>query len=138
MLQNVFNYSYAYSDENNTSEDTTPTTVASAERVPYTACCRALLVGIGADEQMGGYGRHRTCYNRGGFSALKDELHLDQNRLWSRNLGRDDRCIADNGREAWFPYLDEEVVIFLQQLPLSKVRVLCTALLCSFYDSRCF
>lgn len=38
------------------------------------------------------------------------ELQKDQARLWKRNLGRDDRCIADHGREARFPYLDEGVV----------------------------
>ncbi len=38
-------------------------------------------------------------------------------------LDRDDRCIADNGREAWFPYLDEGVVGLLQGLPLSEVSL---------------
>lgn len=108
-----------------TSNDTVEsiTDSSSSSRTPYTARCRALLIGIGADEQMGGYGRHRTCFNRGGFDALREELHLDQNRLWSRNLGRDDRCVADNGREAWFPYLDEDVVEYLQQLPLDQVCI---------------
>lgn len=35
---------------------------------------------------------------------------------------RDDRCVSDSGREAWFPYLDEQLVAFLQQLPLNEVR----------------
>ena len=39
-------------------------------------------------------------------------------------LDRDDRCIADNGREAWFPYLDEELVGFLQSLPIQEVRLI--------------
>lgn len=34
---------------------------------------------------------------------------------------RDDRCISDNGREAWFPYLDERLVGFLQGLSLSDI-----------------
>ena len=33
-------------------------------RTPYVCSCRALLVGIGADEQMAGYGRHRTAFER--------------------------------------------------------------------------
>lgn len=116
---------------------------------PYVCACRVLLVGLGADEQMAGYGRHRTVFARGGYAALAAELNLDMGRLWTRNLGRrvtsggpciaanlfhsvylfipscwrrrDDRCIADKGREAWFPYLDEGLVALLQQLPLREV-----------------
>lgn len=89
--------------------------------VEYTSTCRVLLVGIGADEQMAGYGRHRTCYLVGGAAALDAELGRDLERLWRRNLGRDDRCISDNGREAWFPFLDEQVVAFLQQMPIERI-----------------
>lgn len=31
--------------------------------------------------------------------GLHEEMKLDMQRIWKRNLGRDDRCIADNGRE---------------------------------------
>ena len=37
-------------------------------------------------------------------------------------FGRDDRCISDHGREAWFPFLDEKVVRFLQETPLDMVN----------------
>lgn len=56
--------------------------------VIYRSPCRALLVGIGADEQMAGYGRHRTVFQRGGWMALRAELNVDLARLWKRNLGR--------------------------------------------------
>ena len=87
----------------------------------YTSPCRVLLVGIGADEQMAGYGRHRTCYLTGGAAALDAELNRDLERLWRRNLGRDDRCIGDNGKEAWFPFLDEQVVALLQTMPVERI-----------------
>lgn len=33
------------------------------------------------------------------WRALNDEMKLDMQRIWKRNLGRDDRGIADNGKE---------------------------------------
>jgi asparagine synthetase B (glutamine-hydrolysing) len=79
---------------------------------------KILLSGVGADEQMAGYGRHRTTYNRGGYEALRMELQMEVDRLWTRNLGRDDRCLSDHGKEGRFPYLDEDVMAFLDALPL--------------------
>jgi 3-dehydroquinate synthase class II len=55
---------------------------------PYLSTCKILLVGLGADEQLAGYGRHRTCFAQGGWDALCKELNLDLERLWTRNLGR--------------------------------------------------
>lgn len=33
------------------------------------------------------------------WRALHEEMQLDMQRIWKRNLGRDDRCIADSGKE---------------------------------------
>jgi asparagine synthetase B (glutamine-hydrolysing) len=66
----------------------------------YTSGARVLLCGIGSDEQLAGYGRHRTSFNRGGWSALDQELDMDIRRLWIRNLARDDRLISYHGKEA--------------------------------------
>ena len=90
-----------------------PKTIASDAKV--------LLLGIGADEQMAGYGRHRSVYNKGGYSLLEEELQMEKSRIWIRNLGRDDRCVSANGKEARFPFLDEEVVHFLEQLPIQDI-----------------
>ena len=79
---------------------------------------RVLLVGMGADEQLAGYGRHRTRYNNAGWDGLIAEVEMDIRRISYRNLGRDDRCISDHGVEARFPFLDEDLVNFLSRLPM--------------------
>ena len=82
---------------------------------------RVLLVGMGADEQLGGYGRHRKAFAQNGWEGLRQELNMDQSRLWERNLGRDCRICSDHGKEARFPYLDYHVVKLLRELPLQYV-----------------
>ncbi|KAG6551461.1 hypothetical protein Mapa_006884 [Marchantia paleacea] len=92
-----------------------------SEAKPVQSEARVLLVGSGADEQCGGYGRHRTKFRQGGWEMLDAEMRLDFNRIWKRNLGRDDRCLSDRGKEARFPFLDEDVVAALLSLPLWDV-----------------
>lgn len=79
---------------------------------------RVLLVGMGADEQFGGYSRHRVAFEREGRAGVLHEIQLEMERISSRNLGRDDRCISDHGKEARFPFLDESFVAFASRLPL--------------------
>lgn len=88
---------------------------------PYVSAARVCLLGTGADEQAAGYSRHRAAFVRGGDAALALELEADVRRLWDRNLGRDDRLIADNGREARHPFLDEEVMAAIRCLPLAAL-----------------
>lgn len=85
----------------------------------YASRAKVLLVGMGADEQLGGYGRHRSAYEHRQWPGLLEEMQLELDRIATRNLGRDDRCIADHGREARFPFLDEDLVAYLSSLPLS-------------------
>ncbi len=107
-----------------------------AEPEPYTSRARVLLNGLGADELLGGYGRHRTAFKAGGWPAVIDEvshriekvmlvciltsffydsdqLQLDIDRIPTRNLGRDDRMISAHGKETRFPFLCLSVVNFL-------------------------
>lgn len=42
--------------------------------VPYTSTARVLLNGLGSDELLGGYGRHRSVYNNGGWPAVISEV----------------------------------------------------------------
>jgi asparagine synthetase B (glutamine-hydrolysing) len=79
------------------------------------------LSGLGADEQLAGYGRHRSAFMFRGWQGLQQELEKDTYRLWKRNLGRDDRIISDHSREVRFPFLDENVMIYVNTVPLYKV-----------------
>ncbi|KAJ8682475.1 hypothetical protein QAD02_018267 [Eretmocerus hayati] len=84
--------------------------------LPYESSCRVLLSGLGADEQLGGYMRHRTILKNKGWSDLTKELELEFDRISERNLGRDDRMVSDHGRQLRLPFLDEDFVNFLQNL----------------------
>ena len=91
------------------------------------ASSSVLLSGLGADEQLGGYVRHAAVYRKAeeespgsGWARMDAELEADLDRIWSRNLGRDDRIIASAGKELRLPYLDEDVVAFLSSLPASS------------------
>ncbi|KKZ65319.1 asparagine synthase (glutamine-hydrolysing) [[Emmonsia] crescens] len=86
--------------------------------MPYTTTARVLLSGLGADEVFAGYTRHATAFNRHGFQALVDEIVLDVGRLGKRNLGRDDRVICHWGREARYPYLDEDLLAWALACPV--------------------
>ncbi|RPB06196.1 hypothetical protein L873DRAFT_1727291 [Choiromyces venosus 120613-1] len=77
---------------------------------PYSTPARILLSGLGADELLGGYARHGTTFRFRSYAGLLEELQLDVGRLGKRNLGRDDRVLAHWGREARYPFLDEDVV----------------------------
>lgn len=93
----------------------------TANFVPHVSRAKVLLLGAGADEQFAGYGRHRVSYKRGGWEGLQAELDKDLKRLHKRNLGRDDRVLADHGREARFPYLDEGVMKWVSSHKLAEI-----------------
>ncbi|XP_038155382.1 asparagine synthetase domain-containing protein 1 [Cyprinodon tularosa] len=84
----------------------------------FTSSAKVLLSGIGADEQLAGYSRHRVRFQTSGHQGLLQELSMELARISSRNLGRDDRVITDHSKEARFPYLDEDVVSLLNSLPI--------------------
>jgi asparagine synthetase B (glutamine-hydrolysing) len=88
------------------------------DAVPYATAARVLLSGLGADELFAGYTRHATAFKRAGHVGLLDEIELDVGRLGQRNLGRDDRVISHWGKEARFPFLDEDLVAWAVAAPL--------------------
>ncbi|GAA5952035.1 hypothetical protein JCM3765_005177 [Sporobolomyces pararoseus] len=104
---------------------------------PYTSTSRVLLSGLGADELLGGYSRHRKAYNQylppnsdsppplpdsveghSRWISLIEELSMDLARISTRNLGRDDRIISSNSKEVRYPFLSTKVVSFLSDLPV--------------------
>ncbi|KAF9988027.1 hypothetical protein BGZ75_010161 [Mortierella antarctica] len=86
------------------------------ELMPYTSQAKVLLSGLGADEQLGGYSRHKDQFQAASWEGLIEELQLDLDRISTRNLGRDDRIISDHGKEARYPFLSTNVVKFLSSL----------------------
>uniref|UniRef100_A0A8C3WF73 Asparagine synthetase domain-containing protein 1 n=1 Tax=Catagonus wagneri TaxID=51154 RepID=A0A8C3WF73_9CETA len=92
--------------------------VTQDEAKHYQSSAKVVLTGIGADEQLGGYSRHRVRFQTHGLEGLNKEIEMELGRISSRNLGRDDRVIGDHGKEARFPFLDENVVSFLNSLPV--------------------
>jgi len=101
-------------------QTTTKTNTNKNKNTIHTSA-KILLVGQGADDLMAGYSRHRSVYAAGGYPALQAELNLEKGRLWTRNLGRDDRCIAACGREGRTPFLDEDVVNYLASLRVESI-----------------
>lgn len=75
------------------------------------------LVGSGSDEQLGGYARHRTCFEKKGLEGLAAELSMEMHRIGQRNFGRDDRVAMSNGRALMAPFLEEPLVRWLNKVP---------------------
>lgn len=98
-----------------------PAGSSTRQRPLYSSQSRVLLSGLGADELMAGYGRHRTTFRKEGLQQLQRELDKDLRRLWRRNLGRDDRLISDHGREVRHPYLDERVIDFVHHTAIGDL-----------------
>lgn len=93
----------------------------------YVCEARVLLLGIGADETLAGYTRHRRAFERRGVRGLVEELNRDFGRLWKRNLGRDDRVVSDSGREGRYPYLDEGLLTALEEIAAEAYRRVATS-----------
>jgi asparagine synthetase B (glutamine-hydrolysing) len=85
---------------------------------PYKTTAKVLLSGLGADELFGGYSRHSSSFSNHGWEGLLQELQLDMDRISTRNLGRDDRIISDHGKEVRFPFLDENLLKTVSEIPI--------------------
>ncbi|SCV71595.1 BQ2448_3183 [Microbotryum intermedium] len=106
------------------SDEPTP-----SPRRPYHSQARVLLSGLGADELVGGYARHRKAFytqsggtpsplTPGSWPHLIQEMQMDLDRLPIRNLGRDDRILSHHGKEARYPFLAAHVIDLCTRLPI--------------------
>ena len=86
-----------------------------------TSQAHVLFTGHGADELFAGYGRHRSALERGGLPAARNELRTDLQRIWKRNLGRDDRVCGTFGRITRTPFLAEDIVELVATMRVSDL-----------------
>lgn len=70
---------------------------------------KKLLSGLGADEILGGYSRYKSASQQYGSEGLSREMSLDIDRLWHRNLGRDDRITGRHAKDIRYPFLDSNL-----------------------------
>ncbi|WVQ62654.1 uncharacterized protein L199_000801 [Kwoniella botswanensis] len=85
---------------------------------PYHVKAKVYISGLGADEQLGGYARHRHAFQREGWEGLISETQMDIARLPTRNLSRDDRMLSSHARDARYPYLSLSFISYLSSLPI--------------------
>ncbi len=81
---------------------------------------RVLLSGLGADEVFAGYARYSSGFVKQGMEGVASEMSKDLDRLWIRNLGRDDRAMAHHAKECRFPFLDSRLVRGMAGVSLSE------------------
>ncbi|KAJ1961906.1 hypothetical protein IWQ62_003703 [Dispira parvispora] len=100
------------------SDNSDPYSTDEISLLPYISSAKVLLLGMGADEQLGGYSRHRDEYNDKGWTGLANEIQRQLDRISWRNLGRDDRILSDHGKEGRFPFLARHVIDYLSSVPV--------------------
>lgn len=70
---------------------------------PYHSRARVVISGLGSDELLGGYSRHRLAFQNGGWQGLIDEVRLSSasNSIYCHNI-----CLSATARN--FPNTDAQ------------------------------
>ncbi|BAM38898.1 uncharacterized protein TOT_010000365 [Theileria orientalis strain Shintoku] len=89
----------------------------------YISKSEYVVMGTGADELFGGYGRHVSAKMFNEKTSFSSEINKDILRLWKRNLGRDDRVLNHRNIKALYPFLSANVLECLGELPLSPAVI---------------
>ncbi|UKK00283.2 hypothetical protein MACK_000353 [Theileria orientalis] len=89
----------------------------------YVSNSKYVIMGTGADELFGGYGRHVSAKMFNEKTSFSSEINKDLLRLWKRNLGRDDRVLNHRNIKALYPFLSPNVLECLRELPLSPAVI---------------
>lgn len=94
--------------------------IANCDKInaDYTSPATMFFAGMGIDEQLGGYSSHRAAWLKSGSRGACEEIAFQMRRIPSRNLGRDDRTFSHHGRDVKLPYLDYDLVSYLNSLPV--------------------
>ncbi len=69
-----------------------------------------MLSGQGPDELFGGYAKHVDLFIEHGSKALDVELAREVTITHEANIARDEKAVAFNGIEAYFPFLENHFV----------------------------
>ena len=85
---------------------------------PHQSRMKAVRTGDGAEEQPASYSHHRVCFQTHRLERLNKEIEMELRQISSRNLGHDDWIIGGHGNEARCPLLNENIVSFLNFLPV--------------------
>ncbi|UYV83822.1 ASNSD1 [Cordylochernes scorpioides] len=90
----------------------------------YRTPSRVILLGMGADEQLCGYTRHRVAFKNGdGWHLFKrfqkiSITYLQETLEEMIGISKKKRILSDSSREPRYPFLDEDVISYLNSIPI--------------------
>ena len=80
-----------------------------------------IFLGQGADELFGGYNRYELMFEKGIIEKIKQQMKTDLDFLRLNQVKMEKELADKVGVELIYPYLDEELIEFAQNLPYNKL-----------------